>query len=417
MKIEVFPTHLRFADGDRENHQHNAPLGSIVEPLRNQLLTASNSALFTPADYSEGNANVTLLDYRYLVSSSSSSSAITPTTTQTTTSLHLVPSIVEFEMKPTDASVCHGILEIVHREEDPQIRQQLLKSLADIEARILVATHPDLCLDPSPSVEREATIAAYNSSKYKAAIQTSPGISARVASSDGPTSRTKAELRSRHNSGDIPKGLMNGDGDLARLMLVNDPHRGGAGADARGKGESAAGAMVSSSSAPTAGNGFRPRFARLEFIEEYRKRKRVFDSEIMLGLDTRRQKQKTDKKIMQSTEPEYMALNGMKVIRTVRFEQVLKHGTIFTILNIVETGTPDEYEAILRVGNEQGNANGPYGTTLRYPVGNITAVDNYLGYFKSFYTLNNKMTGVLVTVTNPVGGAAANGGTTVQGTL
>ncbi|KAJ3134390.1 hypothetical protein HK100_003599 [Physocladia obscura] len=146
---------------------------------------------------------------------------------------------------------------------------------------------------------------------------------------------------------------------------------------------------------------FQPRFTRLQFIEEFRKRKHSFDTELVLGLDVRRVKPKIEKR-----DPEYLVLNGTKVVRTVRFEQKFKQGTLYTILNIVETNVPDEHEAILRMGNIEGNAIGNYSGTLRYPVGNIAAVDNYLGYFKSFYGLTNTMINALATMSTSGGGSA-----------
>ncbi|KAJ3029912.1 UNVERIFIED_CONTAM: hypothetical protein HDU68_010695 [Siphonaria sp. JEL0065] len=451
---------------------------SITDTLRNQLLTASNSALFTPGDFKNGKVQVQVYDYRFLnlANANSSSSQHQPLQyqQQQPPQHQLIPSIVEFELRETEGAVCQAILDLIAREPDPATRDRLLRHAAEIEARILVETEPNLCLDPSPEVERQATLKAYNESKYNVPVPplayraiisappphaptavvsaTSPDIPHTKHNKSPPLSSSKPSSSS--SSSKIPSSSVTEDRKDAktnslqqqkvhRLLLVSDLTNGGAtgshglmregdGAGGSGNANASAGAGVSGSS------GFQPRFSRLQFIEEYRKRKRNFDSEIMLGLDTRRKMQKSEKKAA-ANEPEYAALNGMKVIRTVRFEQSLTQGTVYTILNIVETGVPDEYEAILRIGNEAGNSSGPFSTTLRYnkdlfpytafyllvfffgmcadryPVGNIMAVDNYLGYFKSFYSLTNKMTGVLVTVSNNAPGGVS--GTSLQGTM
>ncbi|KAI8614122.1 hypothetical protein BC830DRAFT_411648 [Chytriomyces sp. MP71] len=321
----------------------------------------------------------------------------------------MVPSVVEFDMLPSEATRCHTIHDLISREHDPHIRDQLLRSAADIEARVLVETEPLLDLDPSPEVEKRATLENYNKSKYKVprrdlhvmegeASATALGSSGRFVVTTGGKDGSLTEKAIR--------GISSVHDDIGRLMLVSETttsqnRDNGDGAGSAGSAGASGGATGSANTQ----RRFQPRFGRLEYIEEYRKRKRSFDNETMLGLDARRMKQKTDRRAPSSMDPEYLALNGAKVVRTVRFEQALKEGVIYTILNIIETGIPDEYEAILRIGNSEGNAVGPYSGTLRYPVGNMLAVDNYLGYFKSFYGLTNKMTGVLVTVNNSTQGS------------
>ncbi|KAI9346496.1 hypothetical protein BDR26DRAFT_855675 [Obelidium mucronatum] len=504
MRIEVFPTHLRFAataEGESEHHQHNASLGSITDTLRNQLLTAANSSLFTPGDFRNGKAKVEVYDYRFLnlanagsnssnesarfggaVSGSNVGGGASHLQHQKQHPHHqLVPSIVEFELVQTEGAICQAIAELISREADPAVRERLLSSAAEIEARILVETEPPLCLDPSPLVERKASMEAYNASKYKVPVpplafqKSSGGVekvkpsapvpSTAVSSPEVPYSKTHKSpplsslknttsnitssqqvttppsatgLEDRKDSGHQISQLQQHQqqeskhSKFHRLMLVSDLTNGGTsgthglmregdgtggasggasngvgsnsvGNNGNGSGGTSGGSGGGGGTGLTLGNGdstgFQPRFSKLSFIEDYRKRKRNFDADIMYGLDTRKKMAKSEKKTATSmTEPEYAALNGMKVVRTVRFEQNLQKGTVYTILNIVETGTPDEYEAILRVGNEAGNAVGLYSGTLRYPVGNMLAVDNYLGYFKSFYGLTNKMTGVLVTM-------------------
>ena len=60
----------------------------------------------------------------------------------------------------------------------------------------------------------------------------------------------------------------------------------------------------------------------------------------------------------------------------------------YTILNIYEI-FPNEFEAILRWGSCDGTSIN--GSTLRYPLGNKVAVEYYIGHFKGFYGITNRL--------------------------
>ncbi|KAJ3084406.1 hypothetical protein HDU99_001238 [Rhizoclosmatium hyalinum] len=461
MRIEAYPTHLKFAatgDGEVEHHQHNASLTSITDTLRNQTLSASNAALFTQGDFESGSALVDVFDFRYLNLHLGAAAARSSSSAAKEATAAAVPSVVSFAVRPSDSARAAAVAELVSSDPAFASNPRLMRQAADIEARILVATEP-LDLDPNPEVEKRETLEAYNRNKYKALASparvrqlsrqqrmqqqqqqqlsvTPPQTSPSVPSSNKipPSSAAKPSASSSTLStsaaptvSSLPPSATN----LNKLLLVPDltngslsssSHHhypsGAQGSNPSGPTSSSTSSNLShsSASAPINGSttpalpsssssGFQPRFARLQFIEEYRKRKRAFDNEIMLGV-------RKNKKL--TTDP----LNNYEVIRTCRFEQTLTQGTVHTILNIVQSGTgSNEYEAVMRIGNEFGNAAGPFGTTLRYPIGNITAVDNYLGYFKSFFGLTHKSMGVYVSAKSTGAGGAVNGITIQGGTM
>ncbi|TPX34585.1 hypothetical protein SmJEL517_g02851 [Synchytrium microbalum] len=146
---------------------------------------------------------------------------------------------------------------------------------------------------------------------------------------------------------------------------------------------------------------FHPRFSRFSYIEDWRKKKTMADMELLAGVDTK-QKSKRQK----------LHLNaGKKLVRTVRWERESEKGKVYTIMNIYEN-SPTDYEAVFRAGNVEGTSTGN-GMTLKYPIGNATAVDYYLAHLKGFYAIekNNLVADVPLAKVAPTGSSSSGGGT------
>ncbi|KAJ3352816.1 Vacuolar protein sorting-associated protein 41 [Entophlyctis luteolus] len=373
--------------------------------MHHRILSSTNAMLFTPSDFEDGVAAVAIDDMRVRLGASTNS---------TESSDLIIPSTLEFSLTPTNDAICSKIVELCKRHYmkgvdrisfDEVSNQQMLdpevvlKTAAECEARILAATEV-LDLDPSPDVERRETLASYNKWKYRvyprSLAESDMSQSAKRKREELEAAEEKLQATSHGNISHNRLMFVNGI-ETSRLRRAGSSAEIPAGISAKGSGDG--------QNDLGGGSNFEPRFSLLEFVESYRKRKAVFDAEIMMGLDTRKSKPKLDRK-----DPEYLILNGMKVIRTARFEQVVQGETIHSIINVVESNASDEYHAVLRIGSAPGTADGPYGTTLRYPVGNFAAVDSYLGNFKTFYGLTNKVTNLLVNANNPpMVGAAGTG--------
>jgi hypothetical protein len=112
-------------------------------------------------------------------------------------------------------------------------------------------------------------------------------------------------------------------------------------------------------------------------VDEYRKRKNTQEQEILPGLDS---------KIKQNRRLSLTTANNRKLVRTLRFESkgTYSGSDIHTILNIYETpGTNGEqYEAVLKYGDQEGFSSGKYGRTVTFPLGNATAMEYYVAHFK-----------------------------------
>ncbi|KAJ3196837.1 Vacuolar protein sorting-associated protein 41 [Entophlyctis luteolus] len=410
MRIEVFPAFVRVVDGDHSQQHSTSLLSSAFDQryMHHRILSSTNAMLFTPSDFEDGVAAVAIDDMRVRLGASTNS---------TESSDLIIPSTLEFSLTPTNDAICSKIVELCKRHYmkavdrisfDEVSNQQMLdpevvlKTAAECEARILVkkAATEVLDLDPSPDVERRETLASYNKWKYRvyprSLAESDMSQSAKRKREELEAAEEKLQATSHGNISHNRLMFVNGI-ETSRLRRAGSSAEIPAGISAKGSGDG--------QNDLGGGSNFEPRFSLLEFVESYRKRKAVFDAEIMMGLDTRKSKPKLDRK-----DPEYLILNGMKVIRTARFEQVVQGETIHSIINVVESNASDEYHAVLRIGSAPGTADGPYGTTLRYPVGNFAAVDSYLGNFKTFYGLTNKVTNLLVNANNPpMVGAAGTG--------
>ncbi|KAJ3332234.1 Transcription factor spt20 [Blyttiomyces sp. JEL0837] len=374
MIIEVYPNHLKFTRNDL-SYQVNGSLSSVLDSVNKQRLSVENVALFDEADFVNGNVNLDIHDYRVTLRSdigpeenpSSSSQAqpqqlpgVTGSTSVGSPSgsgigssgsndmLNVAgpsvkPSVTSLTLVPDMRTMWEGIVKSLDPSK-PVTEDMLL----DIESKLLVATEPDLCLDPSPKVAQVSSQIAYNQSKYRVKLK-----------------RSRHQMEREEEAAEMKQNL--------KLMLLDEKR------------------------------DFHPTFSRLQFIEEYRKKRKIADAEVVLGLEFKKAKQRKG-----AANNAAQLQNLAKVTRTIRYEKAYSRGTLYTLLNIIETG-PDEYEALLRYGDVEGTALGPYGGSHRFPVGNAAAVDYYIGHFKNFYSLTNDLKqqyalpgGTTITQTQPV---------------
>ena len=135
---------------------------------------------------------------------------------------------------------------------------------------------------------------------------------------------------------------------------------------------------------------FIPKFSLLNFIQDWKKKKEMGDAQVLSALPDR-------KKLKKNCPVSSVGYGTNRCIRTLKFEQEIVNsknnwikylGKKYTILNIYEV-FPNEFEAILRWGSFDGTSIN--GSTLRYPVGNKVAVEYYIGHFKGFYGITNRL--------------------------
>jgi hypothetical protein len=127
---------------------------------------------------------------------------------------------------------------------------------------------------------------------------------------------------------------------------------------------------------------FFPRFNNLVFIQQWRARKEIADQEQLIGLGDRN-------KIKLNPQGGHLrrvlAYNvNRRIVRTLRFERAAGGEKIYTILNVYECND-GLYEAVLRWGKIEGTAVG--GGTLKYPLGDKTAMLYYISHLRGFYGL------------------------------
>ena len=108
------------------------------------------------------------------------------------------------------------------------------------------------------------------------------------------------------------------------------------------------------------------------------------DSDPIYGVDSKKVMLRRKSSLTTPT-----ATTNKKAIRTLKFEMQGKRVTIHTILNVYESDD-GSYEAVLRYGDQEGLCSGKYGNTIRFNIGNATAVEFFCAHFKSHYGLTNK---------------------------
>jgi hypothetical protein len=134
------------------------------------------------------------------------------------------------------------------------------------------------------------------------------------------------------------------------------------------------------------------RFQQLDFIEEWRRKKKLANEESLVGLGD---KQKIKLKPTGSVQPRKSLLYNAnrRIVRTIRYEQTLNSSTLtntekfFHILNVYQVGNND-YDAVLRWGDIDGTANN--GNTIYYPIGSgKLALEYYIAHFKALYAIDH----------------------------
>ncbi|KAJ3411522.1 Transcription factor spt20 [Chytridiales sp. JEL 0842] len=341
MIVEVFPNHIKFPSLEITS-QLNGSLKGVLESISQQKLTPENAAFFSDADFNNGSATLDIHDYRgtlrhdFGVAPGSAGaigggpalSLASASPSQNLKGYQAIPTIMSFSLQPDNRLLYDDIYKIASANNVALTDSMM----AEIESKILEATETDLCLDPSPSVLQSNSIITYNQTKYRQCRK-----------------RPRESLEKEEEAAE-KKATM-------KMMLLSDEKR-----------------------------EFQPTFSRAMFIEDYRRRKMLEDEEVMLGVV---EQKKTKQRKLAGTS----SLNSSKVIKTIRFEQPyeISGETIYTIFNVVESGMPDEYEGIIRRGNAEGTAKGKHGLMLRFPIGNLAAVEKYMHYFKNFYSVDNKL--------------------------
>ncbi|ORX50332.1 hypothetical protein BCR36DRAFT_412355 [Piromyces finnis] len=128
----------------------------------------------------------------------------------------------------------------------------------------------------------------------------------------------------------------------------------------------------------------RSRFNRINFIEEWRKKKVMADSEPLICISSSNKKPNT--KVSPTSRTLLHNLN--RVVRTLRFENTTRGIKTYTVLNIYELSN-GENEAVLRWGTIPNTSIN--GGLLKYPIGNNAAAEYYIANFIYFYSLTNKL--------------------------
>ena len=202
-----------------------------------------------------------------------------------------------------------------------------------LEARVLPFVHEPICLDPNPKVFQKACELNYHRQMYSL-----------------PMKRKKVDQ--------VAEPAIKQDVHDLFMLMDNGEAR-----------------------------EFYSRFSQLNFVEEWRKQQKLANDEALVGLGDKN-KIKLNKTPTGYTHRKLLAYNiNRRIVRTLRFENVISSRKFFHILNVYDAGN-QEFEAVLRWGDVEGTAN--QGGTLKFPLGvGKSAVDLFIGHFKALYGMTH----------------------------
>ncbi|KAI8909596.1 Spt20 family-domain-containing protein [Gorgonomyces haynaldii] len=206
------------------------------------------------------------------------------------------------------------------------------ESLLEFEARVLPFVTEPISLDPSPRVFEEMCKINYNKLKYTL------GQKRKLEESE--------PIQSKEETQEL-------------MLLMNNSEN----------------------------SEFFSRFNQFSFVEEWRKKKRLADEEVLTGLGDKN-KIKLNKTPTGFAPKKTLGFNAnRKIVRTLRFESVINKVKFYHMLNVYDVGNQD-FEAVLRWGDQEGTAHN--GDTIHFPVGNgKLTVDQFIGSFKNVYGINS----------------------------
>ncbi|TPX32949.1 hypothetical protein SeMB42_g07547, partial [Synchytrium endobioticum] len=352
LTIHLHPTHFNIQSSD-VTYQYNCPLKSLVEAVNKQQLTPD--VLKYAESFHNGVVNTKVHDHRLSARtltvpsapqppvSALLSSPSTPTVTGATGPPQLPPhslsatepQIFNLELRPTMKTLWSTLTALSQSSSTGTgASDGLGDTTADssgwtmefatkVIAALLPRTEPPLCLEPSTTVVRLANEISFNEKKFLARPKRKRDW-AEVEDAEAKKKKVTSKL----------------------MRYKEQSHE------------------------------FHPTFSRFAFVEDWKRKKTMADMEVLPGVDSK-QRNKVSRKLQINI--------GKKLVRTVKWERDSEKGKVYTILNIYEN-SPTDYEAVFRWGNTEGTAAGN-GSTLKYPVGNATAVDYYLAHVKGFYSI------------------------------
>lgn len=324
MKVFLYKTHFTLSSPDSRPIPYQGPLSAFISSL-NSLLISHNVMSTLPAKFFEnGRFKVEVVDHRYGGNNTVSA---------------------RINLNPSPEAIWEDLqsfgMDHFGNEWDSVLA-------LDLEQKVLPILFPSLDLDvdvdipgndivPSLSSHAKNTIKHYNSAKYTY-----------------PVKRT-LDTSIKDDRDDIDRQQQ-----TKRMVLAEDEKQ---------------------------STEFYPRFSQLEFVEEWRKKKKQADEEALIGLGD-----KTRIKItaIGIAAPKRMLVynQNRRIVKTLRFESVVNNYRIYSIFNAYDIGD-GQYEGVLRYGTQEGTSIG--GLTLRYPIGNKHAVDYYTAHFRGFYGILHKV--------------------------
>jgi hypothetical protein len=143
------------------------------------------------------------------------------------------------------------------------------------------------------------------------------------------------------------------------------------------------------------GAEFHPSFKQQSFREEWNKKKKLSEDDVLLSLDMPNYKQL--RKAAKANPGGTLYFNTLRLIRSIRFESRGQYAkkTVHTLLNIyekpgdkLEAGKDrDQFIAVLRWGSARDKGDGGLEW---YPIGNHIATEYYLTHFKGFYEIQHQ---------------------------
>ncbi|KAH6573589.1 hypothetical protein BASA50_006668 [Batrachochytrium salamandrivorans] len=349
--LHLYPTHFTLLDSEN-TYQYNGPLKTILDAINRLEIPPEAAHLLPSSAYHQGAVHVDVYDHRRVAPpappqpstgdktaysarlSIHSTDPIFNATGKTPSSPEKPASIQPHRvvLKSTAPSLFNDLSHFGF--EQSVLENTLWTKDASIEflSRALPIMVEPLCLDPTIEVLRQENAKAYNSCVVS---------------------------RKRRHSYDWAdkEDLDSKKQESNRMMLLMGKDR-----------------------------EFFPQYKQMAFVDEWRRKKRVADSEPLTELSAvsnTHSKADSDRK--------QLVYNvNRRIIRTLKFHKNVGNKVIHTVLNIYDMGS-NEFEGVLRWGEVEGTSMGSMADTIQFSIGNRVAVEYYVGHFRGFYGANHQL--------------------------
>ncbi|EGF79511.1 hypothetical protein BATDEDRAFT_89736 [Batrachochytrium dendrobatidis JAM81] len=344
LSLHLYPSYFTLLDSEN-TYQYNGPLRAIIDSINRLEIPSAAVHLLPPNTYDRGRVLVDLYDHRRTAPSRSTSHQASTSHAAQSTNNTLNNSISSSAqsgsrgdiqpqrvvLKPTATSLLNDVSQFGYEQSLAENTVWTEEACVEFLAQTLPIVEEPLYLEPTIDVLCKINAQAYNANRI---------------------AQKQPRIREWEEEEDVSTKKLEND----RMMLMMSKDR-----------------------------EFFPQYKQMSFIDEWRRKKHMADSEVLIELSDRPLNHSAG-----NNRNQLLHNTNRRIIRTLKFEKHIGDKIIHTILNVYDMGS-EQYEGVLRWGEIEGTSLGKMAETIRFNIGNKVAVEYYVGHFRGFYGANHQL--------------------------